>query len=212
MRSLAPALLLALAAGGCARAPIPASRTAERPADGSSLYRQGDFVVYRYSGLFSEEPVELREEIVARAGDRLEIEVRARRGAEERRWVQVVTDTAENREANRLDALFEVVGGERVRLANEGNRDIFRLYEWTLIDREAPERDRREVACQQRIGGQLLDCSCHEAQLDWHGRTLRSVQSECPGFLWTHGPARIWDEASGEEAWRLEVLEQGRRD
>jgi len=220
MPRLLPFSLLAasLLGVGCSRAPVAPNRPTE-PGPGAepvtaeaSLYRPGDFVVYRYSGLFSETPVELRESVLSRRGARLEIEVVARRGAEERRWIQVVTDTPENREANRVDALYEVVGGRRVRLANDRNRDLFRLYEWTTITQTGPARDQREVACAQRIGDSELRCSCHEARLDWHGRSLRAVQSECPDFLWTHGPSRIWDEGSDEDAWRVDILEYGRAD
>lgn len=37
----------------------------------------------------------------------------AQRGDARRQWIQVVTDTADNRENNVVDALYEIVDGER---------------------------------------------------------------------------------------------------
>ena len=36
--------------------------------------------------------------------------------------------------------------------------------------------------------------------------------SECPEFLWTHGPSRFVDAATGEAILEVEVVEAGRAD
>ena len=95
-------------------------------AQGSTLYRIGDFVEYRYSGSFSSAPVRLVEEVTEQPGSRLTLTVTASRGQEEMKWVQVVTDTVENQKAEKIDELYLVEDGVRRKLGNAGNRDIYR--------------------------------------------------------------------------------------
>lgn len=86
---------------------------AETRAGSTTRYRPGDYIVYRYSGSYSEQPVFLEERIERVEGNRLWIHVIASRGEERREWIQVVTDTAENQEHNRIDELSKCAKASR---------------------------------------------------------------------------------------------------
>jgi len=172
-------------------------------------YRTGDFVVYRYSGLFSRLPVLLREEVVAQRGNRLSIEVTARRGDEERRWVQVVEDTPGNRAANRVEELVELKDGKRIRLENRDNRDLVQLYEWTLIFPEGPATDRRLVPCSDRVEGQSFSCECVSARVRMMGHPVEIVERSCADFLWTHSSSLARDMETGDVIQKVEVVQAG---
>jgi len=193
--------LLCLGLASCATS-SPALRT---------KYRVGDYVVYRYQGPGLAEPVTLREEVSAQEGNRLRIDVTATRPAAERRWIQVLTDTPENQKANKLDALYEQVDGKWERLANEGNRDVYRLYDWTLFTPDAPASGIAKTECLRDILGHQQTCRCTRAQSVWKGAVLFFEDTECPDFLWTHGTQRFTDAANGEDVMRVDVIEQGRR-
>lgn len=197
---LVTGLLLAM---GCATA-APAPRKGA-PA---TRYRVGDFIVYRYSGAFTAEPVLLREEIVSQEGNRLEIDVTATRGEERRRWIQVVTDTPENQSGNVVDELYEVVGGERKRLDNPGNRELLRLYEWTVLTPDGPATETGSERRTIRLAGKAFDCEVRLGSIPWRGRPLRLETSRCPDLVWTHGPARFWEDGKGD-VWRAEIVELG---
>ncbi len=198
----------ALALAACS---LLASACATTGAAPRTRYRVGDYVVYRYQGPGLAEPVTLREEVTAQEGNRLRIDVTATRAADERRWVQVLTDTPENQKANRIDALYESVGGGYVKLANEGNRDVHRLYEWTLFNPDKPASGILRSECRRPILGHELTCRCTTGQSEWKGAVLLFEATECPDFLWTHGTSRFTDAATGEDVLRVEVVEQGRR-
>lgn len=205
MRSaFAALLLLASCSGGAPRGAPP-------PAAGGTRYEVGDFIVYRYTGAFTPAEVTLREEVTARRGDRLRIEVTATRGGEIRRWIQVVTDTPANQRDNVIDALYEVRDGAPVRLVNAGNQDAFRLYAWTFLEPEGRATDKRAAPCEKEIAGARFSCTCTAGRNRWRGRLVRFDESECPGFLWTHGPGAYVDESTGEDVLRTTVLESGRR-
>lgn len=176
----------------------------------STRYRVGDFVVYRYSGAFSPVPVVLRELVRAQEGHRLRIDVTATRGAEELRWIQVLTDTPENQRNNVIDALYQVNDGTPVKLDNHDNRDAFRLYQWTLIMPEGRAVDVKQHACERSIGDVSYACTCTTGKNSWHGRALEFEEVECPDFLWTHAGGRFGDAASGEDVHRTEIIEVGR--
>ena len=53
----------------------------------ATRYRVGDFAVYRYQGAALEEPVTLREEVVAQQGNRLRFDVTAIRASGQRAWI-----------------------------------------------------------------------------------------------------------------------------
>lgn len=116
------AILVTIACLGCAAAgpsvePLTAAGVAGARQPGpATRYRVGDYIVYRYSGAFSTAPVLLREGVRAQQGNRLRIDVTLTRGDEVRRWIQVLTDTAENQQNNVIDGLYEVIDGEAVTL------------------------------------------------------------------------------------------------
>lgn len=200
-RWIAAALLL-----GCAGAP-PAPRAPSQP---PTRYRVGDRIVYRYTGEALAAPVDLEERIVARDGARLRIAVTATRGGEVLRWVQVVTDTPENRAANRVDELYLVADdGREERLPNENNADLLRLYAWTLPAIEAvPTRTISETTQRLSFAGREWTCRVTEQALDGAGDDARMRTSECDELVWTHGPASLT--VGGETLWSVDVVEVSR--
>ncbi|MBI1945406.1 MAG: hypothetical protein HYS27_06905 [Deltaproteobacteria bacterium] len=207
-----PFVITACAAPAAVDQPAnPVAADAPSPAAPTTRYRVGDFVVYRYSGGFSPTPVVLREEVRAQEGNRLRIDVTATRGAEELRWIQVLTDTPENQRNNVIDALYEVKDGTPVKLDNPDNRDAFRLYQWTLIMPEGRATDVKQAPCERDIGSVKYACSCTTGKNTWHGRAVEFEDVECPEFLWTHASGRFGDVAGGEDVHRADVVEVGRR-
>lgn len=188
-------LLAVLLAAGCAS---------------GTRYRVGDTVTYRYSGAALCMPVFLRESVVAREGNRLRIDVTARRGAEVRSWVQLLTDTPENQRANRLDALYEEgPDGRLTRLENADNRDLYRLYEWTVVNPDGKASEVGTTPCERTVGTTLA-CTCTRGRNAWQGRPVRFESAACPGFVWTHAGSRFWLDDTGEDVLRVEVVETAR--
>jgi hypothetical protein len=194
MRSVCPLLALSLTA--CAALP--------------TRYRVGDFVVYSYQGAALAEPVKLREEIVAQQGNHLRIDVTATRASgTTRTWAQVVTDTPSNQRKNVIDALYEKTAAGWVKLANKKNREVYRLYEWTLFTPDKPQRDVEQQPCKEEIAGQRFACTCTYGLTTFRGQSVRIKESECADFVWTHGPSDVWPMA-GEPPYTADVIEAGR--
>lgn len=203
MRKWAVALLFL---GACGKAP----KTPEKGVP-TTKYRVGDFVAYQYIGDFSAEPVTLREQVMAQEGNRLRIDVTAQRGKEVRQWVQVVTDTPDNEKSNAVDALYEMRNGTYQRLSNEQNRELLRLYEWVLID---PDEEMSEVTsepCDVELVGQRFTCTCMEGVNRYKGRPVVALDTDCPDFLWTHGPGGFRYAENGDPVLEVDVVEFGRQ-
>lgn len=202
MLRCASLILLVPLLAACATTEQNVSSSDPRATAPSTRYRQGDFIVYRYSGAFSSAPVTLREEVRAQEGNRLRIDVTATRGAEERRWIQVLTDTPENQRNNVIDALYELIDGKPVKLEHKDNRDAFRLYEWILVMPEGRATDLQQGPCERVLGGTRSACTCTTGKNSWPGRAIHFEEAECPDFLWTHADGRFWDPSSGEDVHR----------
>jgi hypothetical protein len=192
-----------LACGPTPRVPVTSSN-APPPTAAPTRYRVGDRVEYTMSGEFSPSPVKLVETVVAKQDDRLRIDVEISRGADTRRFAQVLTDTPENEENNVLDALYELKpdGGA---VALDPHADLMRVYEWTLIKPDGKASDVKSGRCDKAFTGSTYECACTTGRNVWHGRPVRFENAVCPDFLWTHGPARFWDEATGGDILRAEV-------
>lgn len=166
----------------------------------------GDYVVYRFSGSLLQAPVTLREIVKARDGGRVTLEVTAKRGDAERRWIQVEPDSADARWNNTVDELYVVRDGVKERLPNPDNATLARLYEWVLASADAEASGRESVACEQRIGTEKTTCMCERATVTVGGKTVRTEESRCPGFSWQRGPAR-WTTEDGKVVWQVDVVE-----
>lgn len=197
--------VVALVTLGCGAAAAPVVA----PKEATTRYRTGDYVVYRYAGVFTPEPVELRERIVEQHGDRLTIDVVATRGSEKRHWQQVVTDTPENERNNVVDELYEYVGGERHKLANPNNADLLRLYAWTVLTPDGKAEDVHTERAMLEVGHDNFTCERTSGKSRWHGRVLQFESFECPEFLWKHARVRFSDDSTGEEILRAEVADVG---
>jgi hypothetical protein len=182
-----------------------------RSDEAATRYREGDYVVYRYEGRFSETPVQLVEEVTRTEGNRLWIRVVARRGSEVRQWVQVVTDTVANRDANVIDELYELREGQEIPLVNEANADLLRLYEWTLPDCQGATEGAAMSGEPVEITGESFDCTCTTATQSCAGEPASVEVCECPGFLWSHARALITHEGVPEPFWSMRVVEHGHR-
>lgn len=66
-----------------------------------------------------------------------------------------------------------------------------------------------EAPCRRTIGGTDYACTCTTGANTWQGRAVRFEESRCDAFLWTHGPSRFWDAASGEDVHTTEVAAVG---
>lgn len=190
---------------GASDAPAPASEAPDRASD----HEEGGWVVYRYDGAYTPQPVELREEVARVDGLELTIEVEARRGDETRRWVQVVTDTEENRRNNVVDALYEIVDGERRELPAD-QEHLLGLYGWTLPPcapgEGSPDSEHRTLD----VAGRTYECTCEMVPMLCEEAAAELTVCECPDFAWRHawGEARI--EGQGEPFWRVQVVDTAR--
>lgn len=199
------AVALVLSVAACGKAPkTPAT------APVTTRYRLGDFIAYRYAGEFSPEPVTLREQITAQEGNRLRIDVTAQKGNEVRKWVQIVTDTPANEKSNAVDALYEFRDGSYQRLANDKNGDLLRLYDWVLLEPDDDMAEVTEEACEVELGKARFACTCTEALNRWKGRVVVALDTDCPDFLWTHGPGGFRDAETGDAVMAVDVVEFGR--
>lgn len=133
----------------------------------------------------------------------------AERGNERREWIQVVTDTAENRAQNRVDELYEVVDGDRVLQANEGNADLLRLYAWTLPTCVPPVET---LASEQReivVGGQRFASECARQEMTCEGQRATMTTCESESFVWGNVYADVIAN-DGSSLWQVRVLRAGR--
>ena len=175
----------------------------------ATRYRVGDFVVYEYSGSQSPRPVVLRERIVEQRGNVLHIEVEARRGEQVRRWVQVVTDTPENQKQNKVDALWELRDGQRVERDPADQKELYRLYEWTLpphFEDYSPKGITRKWVS---IAGRRTDCAVQSAKVVVKGQEATLELATCEAFVWTNGEGRL-TRSDGTVLWQVQVRESGR--
>lgn len=197
-------LLLALAACGPNKPP-------EGPKGPTTRFREGDFVVYRYTGTYTKEAVVLREDIASQKGLELRINVSVRRGIDERKWVQVVTDLPENRKGEVVDALYLDDHGTLRKLDNKKNRDLYALYEWTYVLPDGKPIAVSTVKREVKVQTAQFECDVRVGTTKVGGRLLSFEETECPDFLWTHAGSRYFDEASGEEVFKGEVVAFGHK-
>ncbi|MEM9075164.1 MAG: hypothetical protein AAGE52_42090 [Myxococcota bacterium] len=194
-----------LACGGTSSSP------AAPAAQPTSDFRVGDYVVYDYTGAYAPAPTRLRQEIRRVNGLQIEMEVRAERGEERREWAQVLTDTEENRQNHVIDELYEVSNGTRTPLANENNRDLMRLYGWTLPDCVAPVE---QLPTEERaipIGGETQQCQCARQRMQCGGQPAVFERCECDMFPWGIASGVVMQEGATEPYWRVEIREVGFR-
>ena len=178
---------------------------------GGTRYRVGDFVEYRYSGSFSPDPVVLREKITEQNDNHLAIEVHATRGADERGWIQWVTDTPENQKNNVVDKLVELgADGARTELANKSNADLIDLYSWTLPPCDGPPKVGDKSSRSLEIASARYECTCEAATIVCSGHDYRMETCECPEFLWTHATGVIQSTEDDSVLWRVDVTDAGR--
>ena len=214
LRWSAPAVVLAAcsppAAAPEAPPKTPAPAASKATAEPPTRYRVGDYVEYVYSGSTLPARVKLKEQITLQEGNRLRIEVEARRGDESSRWIQVVIDTPENRENEVIAELYEVRDGSPVLLDNESNSDVYRLYAWTIPPLKAKPRFVAREARQMSFGGSTFQCSVERSELEQDGAVLKLEFATCEDFLWNNGPAEIRNTTTGELVWRREPVQFGR--
>lgn len=199
--------LLAFALAGCGGK----EKSAAAPEGPTTRYREGDWVIYRYSGSFTKQAVVLREDVKEQHGVRLRIQVHARRGVEEREWVQVVTDLPENREKNIVDELYLVDHGALQRLANPKNRDLYALYDWTYFVPDQKPTDVSEGQTEVKISDVVFTCKARRGKTRVQGHELQFEEVDCPDFLWKHAGGRYWDPSTNEDFYKAEVVGFGRK-
>lgn len=173
-------------------------------------YQVGDWVTYRYSGHFSEEPVTLREEIIEQKGPKLRIRITIERGGEKRRFDQVVTDTPENRENNVVDELYELDGDTPRKLEPSG-KELVRLYAWTLPPCEGKQSGSEKEDRSLELAGARFECTCRGFEQTCRGQAHHGSSCDCPRFLWTHASGSLRSVEDDEELWRVEVEDFGPR-
>ncbi len=200
-RAFATAAALAIACGPTARNPQASNQAS---AQNGTRYRVGDRVEYKMSGEFSQTPVSLVETVVAREGDRLRIDVEVTRGEEKRSFAQILTDTPENQENNVVDALYELTPDGAKQL--DPRADLMRVYEWTLIKPDGRASEVKTTKCEKTFTDRSFECACTSGKNTWKGRPVRFENSFCADFLWTHGPARFWDDATNGDILRADIV------
>jgi hypothetical protein len=182
----------------------------ERAREGSH-YQVGDYVIYRYGGRLTPEAVTLTERISKKEGPRLTIEVEALRGSAARRWIQVVTDTPENKRKNVVDEIHERVGSALRQLANPDNRDLVRLYAWTLPPCSGSAQSAGKTELEMPVAGVRFRCECDKSLVECGGEPAQLELCDCPDFVWMHASGEARALATGEVLWKLEVAEFGNR-
>lgn len=174
-----------------------------------SKYKVGDFIEYRYSGAFRENPILLTEEVIAKTGTLLTILVHLKSSTEERKWKQIVTDSPENQRSNKVDRLIEVLSPTtEVELLNKGNSDLLRLYRGTYLTPDGPAInvtiDRIELSvCGQKV---LAKRTRGQQSVNHKVYTFESYESD--DFLWTNIGSQYT--AGSEVFYKAEVTRCGR--
>lgn len=201
-RAVPLALLLGLT--GCAelRSMLP-----EKPPP--IRFRVGDYVVYRFSGNYTEHPVVLRKEVLDRKGDRVTFDVTATRGTDSRHWTEA-EDMGVRDPKKRTDAeVHEYIGGVPQKVSNENNDALSRLYSWISLTAGAEDMDPEKSEGTQDVAGTSFNCTIREGLIIWHRDTLKFRLFECPEFVWFDGGSQYWNNRFGDNILKSEVVEFG---
>lgn len=194
-------LALSITLAGCAfTGPLLPDDASQK----ESLLRTGDYVVYAYSGSQIPVPVFVEYKVEEVNGLRVQIRVKASMGEEERRWIQEFIDTTENKSNNRIEALYEEVNGEWKLSANPDNRDLMRLYSWTLPNGVfQPKGKAYPYASSAQLGDSVVSTRCMDVDgmLEQIPSSLNRCESD--SFPWTHIDATIVSQASGKVLWKV---------
>lgn len=173
-------------------------------------YRVGDYILYEYSGSFSEKKVFLQECIVNVSDLYLIIEVSLRRGADHKLWRQVVIDTPENRDRNHIEALLINEGRGFEPVENEIKARLCELYSWTCVENFcAPSSSDMASFRRVNISGKYYDCQVSTGNYVLKSDPVKYEFVDCPSFLWTHISGWIKDAYTDEVIWRIEIVEHG---
>ena len=189
-------------------APAAEASPVKKEAETPTRYREGDWVLYRFSGAFSEQPVQLCERILKQDGIKLEIEVTATRGSARRQWIQAVTDTPANQQNNALDAVYLVEEGKRRQVPI---KQVYQLYEWIIVKLEGKPSELKSSEGPVQFGGEEFTCTLKTGQRAWRGEPARFSFSFCKEFLWTKGPGRVWSTKTDRTIYLGEVLGFGNK-
>ncbi|MBS2015894.1 MAG: hypothetical protein JST00_23605 [Deltaproteobacteria bacterium] len=171
-------------------APSASASSVTPAAAQASRYRVGDYVIYGIGGSAVGAPVMLRRQIVEQTGNRLVIDVVVERetgrpDVEDRRhFRKVVTDTPESWPNDVVDELGVFPDGKATGVTR-GTEEI-------------------------PFGGGTHRCEVTQGASTLRGRPIRFVESECGDFVWTRGPARIFDPTTNETVLSVEIIEAGR--
>ena len=169
--------------------------------------RVGDFVVYRYSGLFSPDPVTLRMEVLSREGDAIEIEYLMGRGEERRQWIEIL-DVGLEREFPTLKALFEVVDGQRV---SRPTSDQNQMLEWSRPQLDGFPREMRPAATVTlRIAGKPHECEVSRGTGQVDGQAISISTFQCPLFPWWNPGSEMVFVETGRPFHVMEVVDYSR--
>lgn len=165
-------------------APRPTARVTH-----PTQFRAGEVVAYGFTGKAVPRPVMLREEIVGESPE------------------GITLDVVIEREQQRADAEDRQHFQKTV---NARTVDLYRFMTWNLlVGPEHPSVEKKTTE-EMDIGGQRLRCEVTNGSAKLRGRKIRFVTSECPGFLWTYGPARYWDEETNDTLLSIEIVETKR--
>lgn len=203
------ALLFLLPLNGCLSTRPPSEVASVGPERG---LRIGDHALYRYQGSWSPDPVLHRQEVLERAGELVTLQVELSKGQERLAWIERFTDSPENRAHKKIDALWELREGERVPLANERDRDVYKLYLWTLPPLRGPPFELSTTPETLEIQGRSYRCSVEIGRYTPPDvpQTWSLSFATCPDLPWQHGPASLRS-SEGEVIWSRELLEIGAR-
>lgn len=175
----------------------------------TSRFEPGDYVVYKYSGTYRPAPVILTKKILSKQGNKLEILVEWKSGAEKRAWKEYITDTPYSRANSIVDRLVTLGGGKETELANAENIDLFKLYDGTYVMPQhvpSPESQSEKTV---QIGREKFLCRERVYRSKAEKVHVRMTLTDSPDFKWEKVSASWVASRGGVPVYAFEILDYG---
>jgi hypothetical protein len=161
----------------------------------------GEYIVFRFEGLFTPAPVVVRQEVLDRRGNRMVIDVHVERAGEQLHFVHIARD-APSPAPYQVEEAYQVVGGQRRRL--DAASHLRQLRAWTEPALDAAPAFTHRSSVENHLGR----CSADWHDGVWRGRKVSLGRYHC-GLPWPQALGEVTDPVGGDRILEASVVERG---
>ena len=161
----------------------------------------GEFIVFRFEGLFAPAPVVVRQELLERRGKRMVIDVHVERGGERLHYVHVARD-APSPAPYQVEDAYQVGGGQRQKL--DISSHLQQLRSWTEPALDGPAAFTHRSSVENHLGRCFADWHAGV----WRGRKVSVGRYDC-GLPWPQPLGEVTDALTGDRIMAASIVERG---